>query len=308
MPEDSSQFASAKLREYIRGELDKPESDNLLPHTGVVDPGGEAHEMLTFLELAEMGDSRPAEMLRQAGSTSYVGQSVDDVSSFVVGLTDREVDISQSQALAKIARSLINEGAPYVGVWFGAMNRGKTGHALLWLELWRELVPLKYGRDDPVVVSNMTELEAADYTATDVEELRRLVFGDEEWWESEREEGVPPVIEAERPVWWHFDEASKHMDARTYGYEVPNEYLPLVKKMAKVNCDASHLGHSGMDIHADMRRRDISTEFIFKTAVKSAEVYEAMHEDQGVELKYELADIPETSIDYDPDDFSPWNW
>jgi len=31
-----------------------------------------------------------------------------------------------------------------------------------------------------------------------------------------------------------------------------------------------------------------------------------MHEDQGADLKYVLEEIPETSIGYDPDDYSPW--
>lgn len=49
------------------------------------------------------------------------------------------------------------------------------------------------------------------------------------------------------------------------------QYLPLVKRCAKVRVDAVHLGHSGMDIYEDVRRSQITTEFVFKTALKTAE-------------------------------------
>jgi TATA-box binding protein (TBP) (component of TFIID and TFIIIB) len=63
-----------------------------------------------------------------------------------------------------------------------------------------------------------------------------------------------------------------------------------------------------MDIHADMRRSHITTEFVFKTGLKTANVYRSMMEDQGIDLKYVLEEIPLTSIEYDPDDYSPFSW
>jgi hypothetical protein len=59
-----------------------------------------------------------------------------------------------------------------------------------------------------------------------------------------------------------------------------------------------------MDIYKDMRRSQVTTEFIFKTA----KIYERMVEDQGADLKYVLKCIPKTSVGYDPDDYSPWSW
>lgn len=76
----------------------------------------------------------------------------------------------------------------------------------------------------------------------------------------------------------------------------------------KFNVNVVHLAHSGMDIRADIRRDMITTEFIFKTGLKTAEGYEAMHNDHGIREKYTLTEIPDTSVKYDPDDFSPWSW
>lgn len=317
MSEDAA-FGSAKLREFVRGELKTKVNEDLYPHVGVVRPGCSTEELLSFMESIydpdqedlprRFKDTRAARVLRRRAATEYVGERIPDLASFVVGLTERDVEISQAQALAKVARSIVNEGAPYSALIFGGMNRGKTGFAGLWLELWRELVPLKYGTEESVVVTNMRTLDAANHVVTDIGRFRELVFGDEEYLDSGGVDGEPPEIPPEVPVWWHFDECSSHLDARTFSHEVSTQYLPLVKRFAKVRVDAVHLGHSGMDIYKDMRRSQITAEFVFKTALKTAEVYERMFEDQGAGLKYVLQEIPETTVEYDPDDYSPWSW
>jgi hypothetical protein len=317
MVEDRS-FNSAKLREFVQDELQAKENNDLYPHTGIVEPGSTTEELLSFVEsVYEPSDrelpprfenTRMAQVLRRRAATEYIGDQIPDVASFAVGLTDRDVEVSEAQALAKIAKSIVNEGAPYSSLIFGGMNTGKTGFAGLWLELWRELVPLKYGTEEYVVVTNMRTLEGADHVVTDIERFRELVFGDEEFLETGGSEGEPPEIPRETPVWWHFDECSTHLDARTNAHEVSQQYLPLVKRFAKVRVDAVHLGHSGMDIYKDMRRSQVTTEFVFKTELKTAEVYDRMVDEQGVDLKYVLEEIPETTIEYDPDDYSPWSW
>lgn len=318
MNDETGSFAAAKLRDYVQGEIKK--NEDLLPHTGLVEPGTEASELLGFLETIydsrnydvpeEFGESRAGSVLRKIAATDRVGGSVQDMPSFAVGLTESEVDISESQAFAKVAGALLNENAPYSALVFGGMNKGKTGFAGLWLEIWKELVPLKYGEDapEPVVLTNMRTLDAADYVVHGIEDLKRLAFGDDEFIDSGGDSGSPPEISDEVPKWWHFDECSTHLDARTKSWEVSNEYLPLVKRFAKVNMDAIHIGHSGMDIHADMRRSTITTEFIFKTGVKTANVFESMFEDQGSDLKYVLQEVPDTTVEYSPDDYSPFSW
>lgn len=313
----SGAFSAAKLREYVEGEV--KENNELYPHTGLVEPGSESSELLSFMESiydskdrelpASLSESRAGSVLRRKASTDRVGGSVSDLPSYAVGLTETDVDISDSQAVARIFNSMLNEKAPYSAVLFGGMNKGKTGFAALWLELWKELVPLKYpDADDYKILTNMRTLDAADEVVTHIDDLKRLVFGNDEYIKSGGERGDPPEIDPATPVWWHFDECSTHLDARTMGWEVPNLYLPLVKRFAKVNVDAVHIGHSGMDIHADMRRSHITTEFVFKTGLKTANVYESMMEDEGTDLKYLLERIPETTLDYDPDDYSPFSW
>jgi hypothetical protein len=160
---------------------------------------------------------------------------------------------------------------------------------------------------EPVVVSNM-DFAGADYVVNDFYSWRDMLLGDEDYFDTNGKKGDPPAIHPDRPVWWHFDECSTHLDARTNSYEVSSLYLPAVKRFAKVNIDGMHIAHSGMDVHADMRRATIITEFIFKLSKITAEVYNTMVEDAGNDLKYVMSPIPKPSVEYDPDDYSPWSW
>lgn len=62
-----------------------------------------------------------------------------------------------------------------------------------------------------------------------------------------------------------------------------------------------------MDVYADLRRDQIATEVVVKTNLKVANVYEHATE-FPTDLKYQLLEIPETTWEYDPDDYSPWSW
>lgn len=313
----SDGFGAAKLRDHVRGEIG--ENEDFYHHTGLV--SGDALELMSFMEGIYEGDhddlpadfqqTRVAKIVRRSGATRHIGQQISDHENYAVGVTEQDVDISQAQAFGRLQESNINERAPYICVMFGAPNKGKTSLALLILELWRELAPTKYeisGDYEPAILTNASSISAATHIVQDITRFKELVFGSDQWFESDGEQGEPPEIEPERPKFWLFDECSTHLDARTNAHEVSTQYLPLVKRFAKVNLDSAHLGHSGMDIHKDLRRSLIATEFIFKTGKKTADVYADMHEDSGTNKKYELTEIPDTSISYSPDDFAPFSW
>lgn len=316
MDNSDSTFSSAKLREFVRGEI--KQNDDLHHHTGLVDPDSEAQDMLSFMESIYRSDddlphdlqaTKAAQTLRRSAASEHVGRSVEDTSAYAVGLTDKSAEIAPAAAFSKMTNSLHNNGAPYTAVVFGGMNLGKTSYALLLTELWTEVAPLKYQtEEDPVILTNAESITAADRVVQSFTEFRDLLFGSDGWAESDGRKGTPPEISPETPVLWFFDECSTHLDARTNNYEVASNYTPLLKRFAKVNTDALHLGHSGFDVHAELRRATIITEFIFKNSLESASVFESMRDDQGHELLYELHDIPDTSLTYDPDDFAPWTW
>lgn len=305
-------YSSAKLREFVLGRV--KQNEDLHQHTGLVDPEGRAGELLSFFESLDLGreygkptnELTASRMVRRTAATRHVGASVSDVPAYAVGMTDQSVEISESQALVMIATAILNEMAPYIGLIFGAPNKGKTGFAALWAELWRELTALKYDAEEGVVVSNV-DAPFVDKRITDFEEWQRNLFGDQTFVKSNGEAGEPPLIDSGKPVWWHFDEASTHLDARTKSTEVSEQYLPMVKRFAKVNVDAVHIGHSTLDVYKDLRRNNIATEVVVKTGLKEAEVFEHAT-DTPTDLKYVLEGIPETSYDYNPNDYSPWEW
>lgn len=317
MQSDDLSFAASKLRDFVQGRVN--ENDSLHEHTGMV--GSEDAELLSFLTEtyrgekdmpARLEDTEAYRAFTRTAATKQMGEAVSagnsSLMSYVVGLTDSSVGIEDTHAFARMAKSILNEMAPYVGLMFGRMNYGKTSLALLYIELWRSLIEVKYGTDDGLVVTNVASLDAADRIVTDIEDFRYLIFGNSEYWNSNGEKGNPPVIDKDTPVFWLFDETSTHLDARTNSWEVANLYTPLVKRFAKANVDAMHIGHSGMDVHPELRRENISTEFIFKTSLKTADVFARMDDDAGADLKYELEEIPDTTLNFDPDDWSPWNW
>jgi hypothetical protein len=316
METSDSTFSAAKLRDYVQDEL--KENNDLYGHTGIVHPDSKAQEMLSFMESVydpgenlphDLQATRAAEIIRRSAASRHVGKEIEDTPAFAVGMTEKDVEVSPARAFSQIQNSIINNGAPYTAVFFGGMNTGKTSTALLYAELWTELVDMKYDTSkEPVILSNARSLSIADYCIQSVDEFRRHLVGTDDWFESGGEEGTPPVIDPDRPKLWIFDECSTHLDARTNSYEVATHYTPLLKRFAKVNTDAIHIGHSGYDVHKELRRPTIITEFVFKTAKKTAEVYENMIEDEGGDLKYELTGVPDTSVSYDPDDLAPWSW
>ncbi|SDJ63008.1 hypothetical protein SAMN05216226_10699 [Halovenus aranensis] len=316
MDTNDTAYSAAKLRDYIQGEV--AHNTDLYPHTGIVEPRSPASEMLSYMESIyqpggdlppDLQATRAAEDLRRAAASEHVGSSVKDIPAFAVGLTEKDAEISDAQAFAEIQNSLINNHAPYLAAIFGSPNTGKSSLATLYAELWEQLAEIKYpDTPEPVIISNAASIGCLDHHVQDVTEFRELLFGSEDWFESDGEDGTPPAVDPETPVFWIFDEASTHLDARTNSYEVANQYTPLLKRFAKINCDAVHIGHSGYDIHAELRRDTLMTEFLFKTSKKTVEVYASMDEDQGAEKKYELTEVPKPSHWIDPDDFASWSW
>jgi len=311
----SDDFASAKLRDFVRGRVN--DNEDLYYHTGVVPPGTDSSDLLSFMESVydadddlprRLKDTVAARDLRNQAATDHVGEHVDNIPAYAVGVTEKDVSMQSHHAFSKLQKSLHNNGAPYIGVMFGSPNSGKTNFALTYIQLWRELVELKYNHDSPVILSNLESFTPADHYVPDYETLRNLLFGDETYFETGGAKGTPPTIEPETPCFWLFDECSTHLDARTHRHPVATYYTPLLKRFAKVNVDAMHIGHSGLDIHPELRRHTISTEFIFKRDLTDADIYAKMDDDEGKDKKYHLQEIPETDLHYSPDDFSPWAW
>ena len=314
---ESNTFSAAKLREYVLGRLG--DNKELHPHSGLVEPGSTEEDLLTFIaslrpprdgsELPpDLSASKAAVDLHRAAATSHVGSRIEDVPAYVSGLTDKEAEISSAKLFSKIQSSIVNNGAPYLCTMFGAPNAGKTSLAVLYIELWESLSEIKYPHTpDPVVLSN-SSLPCVDHVVRDIDTFREMLFGCDGWFSSNGDIGTPPTIDPDTPTMWLFDEASTHLDARTHSREVAHQYTPLLKRFAKVNTDAIHIGHSGKDIHTELRRGTLMTEFIFKTDLKTATVYDRMQDDLGVDELYSLIEIPEPSSHVDPDDFAPWSW
>lgn len=302
-------YADAKFREWLEDELDGKPS-RAPRHTGLVEPGSRADQLLSFMH-SELGpdylDHNAAQAVLDHASSEYLGNAVQDKTAAAVGITEPDDDFADAKVVTKMTASIHNNGAPYLADVFGGPNTGKTTFVQLLAEMWYRLAPMKYGNErEPVLVSNSDTLtERFPGNSSEVygsSRLQKLVFANDgkDW---------NPEIPQETPVLLVLDEASTHLDARTNSREVSVEYLPLIKRAAKVNVDVVHIAHSGMDIYKELRRSNLMTEFIIKRAKTRAEVYTRMDEGKGRDLSYALDNIPlPDAKPVDPDDYAPWAW
>jgi hypothetical protein len=157
-----------------------------------------------------------------------------------------------------------------------------------------ELVEIRnHGLDDDLlVISNVRSWERTDLVETSAHDL-----------------AVALLSNREQPKAVFIDEASTHMDARTYRYEVATQWTPLAKRFAKLNVDlCGVVGHTGKDLHPEVKR--MATLPFFKTEKDVVEFFttwkaDAESPDDSLVV---VENLEPTSHRYDPDDAAPWSW
>lgn len=298
---DERLLTAAKLREQVRGRMDG--NDRLYPHAGVVsDPADRS--VMSFLEgvFAEAGGDldaptfartrlgeRVSRSLESAAATEAVHSGNASVMSYLVGVTEQDLDGGSLRLPLLLADALENNGAPAFVVGAGNPNTGKTNTVSLLVEL-RDLEL----DDDLLVVSNVRSWERTDIVATSAHEL-----------------AVALLEHRERPKAVVVDEASTHFDARTYRNEIPQQWTPLAKRFAKVGVDsASLVCHTGKDLHPEAKR--MATLPFVKTEPKVIDVFDEWPADSdapdGRRFSGSIENLEPTTLRYDPDDAAPWSW
>lgn len=297
VPDDNTAFSSAKLREFVDGQI--KENRDLYPHTGLVEPGSDASEMLSFLESIYDGgpdDSLPArfsetkvgKVLRRKAATDRVGGAVRDLSSYAVGITDHELEGDEMLLVVRLLEQLENHGAPAFVVGSGNPNTGKTNTMSLLAELRR------YVMDEYLVLSNSPTWELTDIEVTSCHDL-----------------AVALLDNRETSKFVLIDESSTHFDARTYRREIAAQWTPLAKRFAKVGVDVcGNVIHSGKDFHPEAKR--LATLAYWKERPDEAEFFGEWPADldHPVDRLFggSVTNLEPTSAEYDPDDSAPWKW
>jgi hypothetical protein len=293
-------YTSAKLREQAARRLDG--DTRLQRSVGVaLDPADRS--VLSFLDgTFDSGDLDlptrwDATALGHAVQSALMSEMVDDALetgdaqrlAFASGISDDRLDGSNMIAHLKLSERLKNNDAPAFLLGLGNPNTGKTNFLLLLAELWLAANP------DGTIITNCRSLDAARGSV-------EYLFGTQ---------GLYNYItdHPDEPKFLFVDEGSTHFDARTNSYEVASQMTPLMKRFAKLSVDVfGTIGHTKKDVHPEIKR--LTTTAYFKPEKKVVELYEGIKEDEFTDQLFAgpLEEVAPTTIGYDPDDWSPWNF
>lgn len=295
---DENLLTIAKLREVVNGDLEV--DHRLHPHAGIAD---DRHPVLSFLESTaterpfaetELGSIVLAKAETEAASRA-VFDSLPGVAAHLVGVTETEYDGSALSVVLRILEAIENGGAPSFWSIAGNPNTGKTNTLIQLVEVadrGGELVEEIPG--DLTVVSNVGSWDRTDVVVKSMHDLmlELLELRDE-----------PKVVA--------IDEGSTHFDARTFSWEVAEQWTPAAKRFAKLGVAmVGVVGHTGKDLHPEVKR--LTTSAIWKETKKEARFYHNWpgDADRPADPMFPdpVQDFEKATSGYDPDDAAPWAW
>ncbi len=216
-------------------------------------------------------------------ATDLVSEAIDEGNisqmKYVTGYRNKNKDFSGLDLYKKLIKRVSRDG--YISYIYGDLGSGKTDFALLLSELW------KIDKDGEIG-SNIKSFKEKD------QEI--LVFSElSDWLEKNNEAKL-----------FVFDEASSY--AHGYGKQGYNaqNLIHLLKKFRKYNASLIIIGHTGKDIHPEIRR--LSTDVIEKVSKKKAVFYDSIQDGEGRNKQLEIEEIPKTSYRYDTKELTKWKW
>jgi hypothetical protein len=291
--------AMSELREYSQGNLDTDRSD-VHPVAGLVDDDvvrsymvfcAEQYDPEPRMPASYWGSQHAQRLLRQHGTeAAQTALSSGDLSraEYLTGWQDYDADVSGLKAAQQLEDWLLFSERVKVCYLAGHMGEGKTDFAHLMVEVVRHRSQRHHDLDAADVRTNIPSSELP--SITDYDRFREWV-----------EDGS---VDSNR--WFIFDEASSQLTGYSHDRaEVEQLVSSLVKRARKSGCNFILIGHTGMDLHADLRRL---ADYVEKPSLKSARFYSSVKRGDGVGHLFDLGGLPETSLQYDTADEAPWDW
>lgn len=196
----------------------------------------------------------------------------------ITGYNKDKGDFSSLNRFKKLIGRVCRDG--YSLYVFGEVGSGKTDFALLLSELWR------IGKNGEVG-SNIRSFEEKDEFIG--------CFSDLKDWLSDNGDRL-----------FVFDEASSYAGGYgKQGYKA-KKLIKLLKKFRKYNASIIIVGHTGKDVHPEIRR--LCHDLVEKRDKKVAKFWSKLSDGEGKNLKLEIKDVPETTCSYDTNEITDWNW
>jgi len=310
---ESRFFSAAELRAYVENEL-KTENTDVHPHMGLV---GDMNtlQFMNFMQSMYMPqnpdmpyrfeDTKVGQTIRKNVATKVGTKAIENGNvsqmKYITGMQDYSQDASGIHTLMELEKRL--EQDAYVAYLFGHMGFGKTDFVFLNAEIGKKRLNLE-------IASNVRSFEQKDkYIYTYGQFLEWLTGGHkvESLQEVERLRNEKNLeIDASDKL-FIFDEGSNVASGYAQdAYDTQRKLGNTVKLIRKVGGRLIIIGHTGKDVHPDIRR--LSNDCITKTGKKTAIYYESVEEGKGIDKKFELSKIPKTNYTYDTLEISFWDW
>lgn len=287
---DERLLTAAKLGEQIRGRLDGP--GGMHSHAGLPTTGLD-HGNLSFLYEVEgfegsALDDLVSRSVRTRAATEAIDRGDAEALSFLVGITEQDLDGSALRLPLRLVDALENDEAPAFVTGCGNPNSGKTNLMSLLAELEDTVV------DDLLVISNSRSWPRTDLVVTGAHNLACTL-----------------IEYRDRPKFVFVDEGSTHFDARTNSREVAVQFTPLAKRFAKIGVDVfGTVGHTGKDLHPELKR--LTTLAFYKLDKKTVDFFgnwpaEADHPVDRL-FSGSVENLEPAEAEPDPNDAAPWRW
>jgi len=267
--------------------IDQTHSANLSFVESCLREAGADHGLPGRLDHSQLGQVLDHKFRAEAARDAVVSQHSTAL-SYLVGVTERDLDASELTLPAQLLDRLENGGALTNILAAGNPNTGKTNTVSVLAELakakWPELL----------VTSNVATWDLTDELVTSSYDL-----------------AVTLLENRDRPKFVLIDEASTHFDARTNSYPVASQWSPLCKRMSKLGVEVvSVIGHTGKDVAPEQKR--LTNLALYKTEQKEVEFFSEWPAESdrpdGRLFGGSLSNLEATSVNYDPDDAAPWSW
>lgn len=295
---DPARSLSSELREYARGRLDVDHHD-LDPAAGLVEDD-QVRDLLIFARQA--WDKRGLEgeidqtawysdrLERQASAVATEAVKIGNAPllDYMSGRPDYQPDVRGLHAIHRLETWLVYSEAAKMIYLAGHMGSGKTDFA----HLCAEVVDHRCEVDDDLQAAEIrTNIPTSDYQSmTSYPDFR-------EWLERGS---------SDENRWFIFDEASSALTGYSHDREAVEKLMSHLVKLARKNgVNMVIIGHTGMDLHADLRRL---CDYVEKPSKKTVRVYATVNRGEGQGHLFDLDRLPPSKVDFDTEDEAPWSW
>lgn len=305
---DRQRSAAGELRQYALGDLAEVDHRDV-SRAAAVARDDDVRELLVFASQAwarhrdpsaheetdrvEFWDTEWASRRVEQQATDMATDAVEagNVSQmeFLTGMPEYESDVSGLHALQDMEHWLLDSEEIKVTYLADYMGTGKTE----FVHLCAEVVEFRSERrDDLAPAEFVANIPTSDFpTITGWDEFK-------EWVEKGH-------IDSNR--WAIIDEGSQMLTGYSDDREAVERLMSrLVKLARKHGVNLIIIGHTGMDLHADLRRL---CDYVEKPSKKTARVYLSVKRGEGAGHLFDLDGLPPArDYGFESDDEAVWSW